>query len=419
MNPENEPSFIDRMPSWVLSNIISGQRVLVLAGLLVVALNLRPAITSVSPVIGQIRMDLGLSSAAVSLLITLPMVCMGVCALTTDTIARWLGRERTVFWGVVLVGVATTARFFSSYVAVLFATAVLVGIGIALIQALLPALVEKYFPDRVALVTGLYTTSLLGGAAIAAGATAPLANVFGSWQAPLAFWGLLAIVAAIVWRLVVRGEPSTMIDGLDGDESNEETVTLSALPWRSWWGWILALFYGGASFLYFAMITWLAPLYQSLGWSEELSGALLTVFTVAEIGGTLGVIILSDRYPDRRPALVVTLLGCVVGYGAIALVPLTHPWLWVVVSGIGQGGLFNLALVLPVDYAPTPNATGQVSSMVFGVGYLLASIGPVVVGWLHDFLGGYEVSFLVLGGISIVMLGASLRFRPGDEIKNI
>lgn len=246
-----------------------------------------------------------------------------------------------------------------------------------------------------------------------------MANVFGSWQVPLAFWGLLAIIAAIVWRLVVRSEQSTMTGGLDGDESNEETVTLGALPWRSRWGWILAFFYGGASFLYFAMITWLAPLYQSLGWSEELAGALLTVFTIAEIGGTLGVIILSDRYRDRRPAFVVTLLGCVVGYGAIALVPLTHPWLWVIVTGIGQGGLFNLALVLPIDYAPTPDSTGQVSSMVLGVGYLLASVGPVVVGWLHDFLGGYKVSFLTLVGTSVIMLGVSLRFRPGDEIRNI
>lgn len=419
MNPENEPSFLDRLPSWSLPDIISGQRVLVLAGLLLVALNLRPAITSVSPVIGQIRTDLGLSSALVSLLVTLPTVCMGVFALTADPIARWLGRERTVFWCVVLVGVATAARFFGSYIAVLLATAVLVGVGIALIQALLPALVEKYFPDRIALVTGLYTTSLLGGAAIAAGATAPLANVFGSWQAPLAFWGLLAIVTAIVWRPVARGEQPRTTGGFDPDESSETTVTLSTLPWRSWWAWILALFYGGASFLYFTTLTWIPPLYQSLGWSEELSGTLLTVFTVAEIGGTLGVIILSDRYPDRRPALVVTLLGCVVGYGAIALVPLTHPWLWMVVAGIGQGGLFNLALVLPVDYAPSPSATGKVSSMVLGIGYLLASLGPVVIGKLHDLLGGYETSFLMLVGISVVMLVVSLRFRPSDEIRNI
>ncbi len=331
MKSQNEASLIDRISSWALPNLILGRRALVLAGLLLVALNLRLAITSISPVIGQIRTDLGLSSAAVSLLVTLPTVCMGIFALTADPIARWLGQERTVFWGVVLVGLATAARLLGSYTAVLFTTAILVGVGIALIQALLPALVKKYFPDRVALVTGLYTTSLLGGAAIAAGATAPLANVFGSWQGPLAFWAVLAIVAAVVWRPVARSEHSGTTSGRDRDEPREEKVTLRTLSWRNWWVWVLALFYSGVAFLYFSTLTWLAPLYQSLGWSEELSGALLTIFTVAEIGGTLGVVILSDRSPDRRPALVVTLLACGVGYGAIALVPLTHP------LGLGGG----------------------------------------------------------------------------------
>lgn len=135
-----------------------GRRLYVLAALLLVALTLRPAIVSISPVLEQIRADLGLSYAAVSLLITLPTVCMGVFALTAAPLAQWLGHERTVFWAVVLVGLATVIRLAGGSVAVLFTTAILVGIGIAFIQALFSALVEKYFPSRVALVTGLYTT---------------------------------------------------------------------------------------------------------------------------------------------------------------------------------------------------------------------------------------------------------------------
>lgn len=418
MSSQNGSSIRRRLTDWELpTGVVTGRRALVLAGLLLIALNLRPAIASISPVLEQIRTDLGLSYVTVSLLITLPTICMGIFALTAAPIARRIGQERTVFWAVVLIGLATVARIAGSYVTVLFATTILVGVGIALIQALLPTLVEKYFPSRVALVTGLYTASLISGAAIAAGATAPLERVFGSWPAALASWGVLGVVAAVVWGPVVRGRRPATTDESDREETVEGKVNATQLPWRSRWAWVLALFYGGSAFLYFATLTWLAPFYQTLGWSEELSGFLLTVFTVAEIGGTLGVALLTDRSPDRRPALALTLGACALGFGAVAVIPLVSPWIWVVVAGVGIGGLFDLTLVLPIDYAPTPEATGRVSSMVISIGYLLSALGPVVIGGLRDLSGGYRVPFLVLVGICIMMFVVSLRFRPEDAIK--
>jgi CP family cyanate transporter-like MFS transporter len=406
--------------NWIFSaKLMSGRRALVLAGLLLIALNLRPAIASISPLLEQIRVDLRLSYAMVSLLTTLPTICMGLFAFIAAPIAQRVGQERIVFWAVVLIGLATIARFAGGNIVVLFATTILVGVGIAIIQALLPSLVKKYFENRAALVTGLYTVCLIGGATIAAGVTVPLENILGTWTAALAVWGVLAVVAVVVWGPVAWGKRPPTIDGSNREELVTERVTVTQLPWRSWWAWILALFLGGSSFLYFATLTWLAPFYQSLGWSTELSGILLTVFTIGEIGGTLSVTAFTDRFPDRRPAFALTLGACILGFGAMALVPLAYPWIWAIVAGGGIGGLFDLTLVLPIDYAPTAEGTSRLSSMVIGVGYLLSALGPLVVGILRGLIGGYEISFFVFIGICVVMLIVSLRFRPGDTIQNV
>lgn len=409
-----------RVSNWTLpTQLVSGRRALVLAGLLLIALNLRPAIASISPVLAQIRADLGLSYATVSLLTALPTVCMGIFAFIAAPIAQRLGQERTVFWAVVLIGVATFARFAGGDIVVLFATVIIVGAGIALIQALLPALVEKYFPSRAGLVTGLYTVCLIGGATIAAGATVPLKNSLGTWTAALAVWGVLAVVAAVVWGSVAWGKRPPTTGGSNREESVKERVTVTQLPWRSRWAWILALYLGGSSFLYFATLTWVAPLYQSLGWSGKLSGILLTVFTIGEIVGTLGATVFTDRFTDRRPVLVLTLGACIIGFGGMAVIPLAYPWVWVIVAGSGIGGLFDLTLVFPIDYAPTSEATGRLSSMVIGVGYSLSALGPIVVGGLRGLTGGYKIPFFVLIGICVVMLVISPLFRPGKTIQNM
>ncbi|WP_082838026.1 CynX/NimT family MFS transporter [Haladaptatus sp. R4] len=411
----------DSDSAWVFSSISLDQvntkrHIFVLLGLLVVALNLRPAIASVSPVLEQIRIDLGLSYGTVSLLTTLPTICMGVFALTAAPIAQRLGQEQTVLYAVILIGFATAVRFAGTHVSVLFATAIVVGIGIALIQALLPALVDRYFTDRADLVTSLYTASLIGGAAIAAAATVPIERMLGSWSAALGSWSVLAVFGAIFWGIVIRGQSTTANrSGADGTVEGEAAAT--QLPWRSRWAWILSVFYGGSAFLYFATLTWLAPFYQSLGWSEELSGFLLTVFTVAEIAGTLGVALLTSLSSDRRPALVLTLVACIIGFGAMAWIPLASPWIWATIAGAGIGGLFDLTLLLPIDYAPTPETTGKLSSMVVGIGYLLSALGPVVIGRLRSASDGYVVPFLLLVGICVIMLIVSLWFQPENTIK--
>ncbi len=352
-----------------------GRRALVLAGLVLAALNFRPAFASVSPVLETVRQDLGLSRAAASLLTTIPVLCMGVFAFGAARIGDRVGLERGVLWTIVLIGIATAGRLAGDAAVVLFVTTVLVGIGIAVGQALLPAVVKRYFPDRAALVTGLYTVGFNAGAAVAAGATVALESAFGgSWPAALAFWALLALPAAAVWSLAARGSPGGARQG---------GVTHSSLPWGSPLAWLLGLFFAATSCLYWSVLTWLAPLYQDEGLSKGEAGFLLTLFTFVQIFAALVVPVLADRSRDRRPWLALVLVMNVAGLAAIAAVPLATPWGFTALIGFGIGGLFPLVLTLPLDYSPNPDAANRLTAMMLGIGYLISALGPLAIGALR------------------------------------
>jgi CP family cyanate transporter-like MFS transporter len=167
--------------------------------------------------------------------------------------------------------------------------------------------------------------------------------------------------------------------------------------------------------LFFSSLTWIAPLYVDQGLGEGRAGLLLAVFALVRVPSAFVFPALADRSGDRRPWLALTLILATFGFCAMGIVPLATPWAplaWVVVLGLGVGGLFPLALTLPLDYSADADEAGRLTAMTFFVGYIVAAVGPVAVGALRDATGGYAVPFVALAALSVVMLAASLRFRP-------
>jgi CP family cyanate transporter-like MFS transporter len=379
-----------------------------LVGLLLVALNLRPAISSVPPLLETIRQDLGLGRAFLGLLTTIPVLCMSALALIAPKISGRIGAERAVLWSVVLIGAAVAGRLAARQASVLFVTTLVAGVGIAVAQSLLPAVVKGWFPDRAALVTGLYTVGITGGLALAALATVPIERLLGgSWPGALAVWSLLAVVAAVSWSpLTSRARSAPRREG-----AHER----ARLPWRSGQAWSVALFFGAESCLFFSSLTWIAPLYVDQGLDKGAAGLLLAVFALIRVPSAFVFPALADRSGDRRPWLALTLILTTLGFCAMGIVPLATPWAplaWVVVLGLGIGGLFPLALTLPLDYSADAEEAGRLTAMAFFVGYIVAAVGPVAVGALRDATGGYAIPFGALATISVIMLAASPRFRP-------
>jgi MFS transporter, CP family, cyanate transporter len=395
-----------------------GGGALVLA-LILVALNLRPAIASVPPVLPDIQRDLGLSGTAAGALTALPVVCLGLFAPVAARLAARFGVDRVVAWALVVLGAGTLARAVGG-AAGLFAATFLAGIGLAVGGALLPGIVKAHFAaDRAATVTGLYTTGLAGGALLAAALTVPLRNLFGgSWAPALAVWALPAVAALAVWRRVAA--PPATPDPPAGDAGPPAGPAPppagGGLPWRSGLAWRVTLYTGLQSLLFYASLTWLSPLFQAHGWSAERAGALLAVFSLTQLVATLGLPVLADRTGDRRPWIALAVSACTAGLLALAVAPLAAPWLVAAVIGFGTGGQFAMALTLLVDAAADPAASRRLSGMAFLVGYLLAAVGPAAVGGLYDATGGFTAAFLALTAVGVVTLALGVSVRRGAVV---
>lgn len=377
-------------------------------GLFLVALNLRPALTSVSAVLGTIQQDLGLSGAVSGLLTTIPVLCMGVFALSGAWITERIGAERGVLWSVILIGIATAGRLAGEELVILFTATFFVGIGIAVAQSQLPTIVKGHFSQRVALVTGLYTLGINAGAALAAEATALLKGLLdGFWPGALASWSILAVVAVAFWLpLVSRTRAS---------EGTDAVSVSTSLPWRSHRAWLVSLFFGAQSCIYYSCLMWLAPLYADHGLGEGQAATLLTVFTLVQLPASVFIPTLADRSEDRRPWLALTLAFNIFGLATVALIPLAAPWAWAVALGIGTGGLFPLALTLPVDNATDAGEASQLTAMAFFVGYILSALGPLVTGVLHDVTGDYLVPFIALAMLGMATLAVSFWLHPSSR----
>lgn len=370
------------------------------AGLFLAALNLRPAVASISPLLEVIRADVHLSRTSAGLLATIPTVCIGVGAFLVPPLGARLGAERALAYAMAVIGIATVARLWSGHATILFASTLLVGVGIAAAQTILPVLVRTHFADHPMMITSLYSLGITLGAGIPAAASAPLRDAIGSWEAALAFWALFAIAAmAVLVPIARRSRPAA-------------GGALVVPPWRERRAWEIALFFGGASGLYFVILAWLAPVYEDHGWSPTKAGLLLTLLTVAQAVGTLLLTWRARRVHDRRPLLIAALAVLAAGMAAVAVTPYSAPVVWALLLGLGNGIVFPLMLVLPVDYAPDAAMAARLAGMGFGVGYLLASIGPVLAGALRDLTGTYAAPFAAYAGICLVLMLLARRFSP-------
>jgi MFS transporter, CP family, cyanate transporter len=394
--PSTRPPVAAAPPGW-------GVLVVVVA----VALNLRPAIAAVPPVLDAIQRDLGLSATAAGLLTALPVVCMGAFAPAGAALARRVGPEAAVALALTLVAAGTLVRGLGPSAVALYGGTLVSGIGIGLGGVLLPRVVKAWFSNRPGAVTGLYTAGLVTGAMLASAATVPLMNALGvGWPAAIAAWGLPAAAALAAWVPVTR-RLRTAVEPAPGPVR---------LPWRSGVAWRVTLYMGSQSLLYYAALTWLSPLYLAEGWTADRAGLLLGLFSLTQIFSALAVPALADRTGDHRPWIALCVGAATVMLAAIGLAPTAAPWVWAAVLGLGVGGMFALALTLLVKLASSPAGAARLSGMALLVGYLLAATGPVLAGALYDAAGSYRAPFLALAGIGVATLAVGVSVRPSARV---
>lgn len=377
------------------------QRWLLLAGIALVALNLRPGIASVGPLVADIRAETGLSNAALGFITTLPLLSFGCLSIVAVGVGRRIGMDRAVGLAVVLIGLGTVLRG-AMPTAALYAGTALLGVGVALGNVLLPALAKRHFAHRTGLITSLYSTIIGLGATAAAGLSVPIAAQIG-WRGALAVWVVPAVVALLVWLPQLRAAPA-------GPEATSR-VPFAALG-RSRLAWQVALFMGLQSLTYYVLVAWLPDLLQSRGVSEATAGGLLALSQALGMVGSALVPVWAGAARDQRPIIWVLVLLEAVGLLGLALSGPPLAWLWVSLVGLVLGGTFGLSLTLLVLRSGNAETTARLSGMAQSVGYLIAATGPPVFGWLHDVTNGWRVP---LGFLMVVLLGKLVSGLPAGR----
>ncbi|VVO88774.1 putative transporter YycB [Pseudomonas fluorescens] len=379
-----------------------------MVSIMLVALNLRPSMAAVGPLLSAIRGDIPLSFSLASLLTMLPVMAMGMAMFVGLSVSQWLGEQRTVQVSLLIIGLATVSRLFLDSAAELILSAVLAGVGIALIQALMPALIKSRFSDNVSVCMGLYVTSIMGGAALAASFAPLVMTRTGSWRTGLAVWAILALVALLFWF----GQRSAMPARPAQVQRNGSFFTHSR-------AWLLAIFFGLGTASYTCVLAWLAPYYVEKGWSEQNAGLLLGFLTAMEVLSGLLTPAIANRSRDRRLVLVVLLVLIMAGFCGLIVCPRHLSLLWPCLLGLGIGGLFPMSLIVSLDHLDNPQRAGGLTAFVQGIGYLIAGLSPLMAGMIRDQLGSFEWAWWSLTGVMALMMLMVLRFNPRHYARHI
>lgn len=360
--------------------------------LVLIALNLRSLFSSFSALLPEIISATNISALTAGLLTTLPVFCLGFFAPLAPRFGERIGMERTLLLAVLLLATGLLLRG-AGPVIWMFAGTMLAGACIATCNVLLPAVVKRDFSDKAALLTGFYTMALSGGAAIAAAFTLPAYQALdNSWRLALAIWALPALIVGVLWGALTwrlkhkRTAGRGRITGL----------------WRDKIAWQLTFFMGLQSSLAFTVFGWLSPILRERGLDGITAGAVVSVSIGMQLIACLVVPTIAVRSRSQSVLNVVLIAFATIAMLAMLFMPLWSVWYWAVLQGIGLGGLIAAAMTEIVLRSPSPRVASHLSGMVQFVGYMIASVVPLLIGIIHDLTGTYTASAMLFVVIGIV-----------------
>ncbi|OME72234.1 transporter [Paenibacillus odorifer] len=371
--------------------------ILLISGIVLVAFNLRPAITSVGPLVGIIQEDVGLAHWSAGLLMSIPLISFAVMSSLVPRIAARLSNEKTLLLGLVILLVGICIRSISMTLFIFVGT-LLIGVGIAIGNVLLPVVVKEKFPQKFGLMTSIYSTSMGLLASLASGISIPLAHGLKlGWDGALIVWGIPTIIAIVVWILLTRLNPAK--------DNAVKSVRISAKQiWRSPLAWKIALFMGFQSSLFYITMSWLPEILYNYGISRGTAGWLLSFTQIVGVPVSFLVPILAGRL--RSQVWIAFALGMcsIVGYGGLSMGS-SYPImiLSIILIGIALGGNFPLALSYIGIRARNGNQAAELSGMAQSTGYMLAAIGPILIGYLYDMTQVWTIPLITLIVISGVV----------------
>ncbi|WP_174243243.1 CynX/NimT family MFS transporter [Beijerinckia sp. L45] len=373
-----------------------------ITAIVLVAIDLRPGIVSIGPVLPAIREHFALTHSVAALMTTIPDFLMGLLALPTPSLARRFGRDRVVIAALSLLLVSMAARAFAPNALILLLATAGVGAGIAIAGTLIAGFIKASFPTKAALLMGIYAMALSTGSTASAALTGPVAaGAFGGWREAIGMWALLGVIAIPAWLVVARG----------AHRAPSLPAAKVALPVRNGTAWRVALYFAFDNFLFYAFVSWTASIYREAGFSTSKAGLVLATFTAAFTVATFAFGWRS-KSEDRRFWLLLCGLLTTAGIVSLALAPMAAPFVSVSVAALGLGGGFSLGMTLPLDNTDSVESANTWTAFVLTVGYLIAAFGPLSVGALRDASSSFGSSLWLMCAVSAGMVALAPFLQP-------
>ncbi|MQT01626.1 MFS transporter [Streptomyces jumonjinensis] len=386
-------------PAWLIP--------LVMAGIVLAALNLRPAITSLGALLEEVRTGLGMSGSVAGLLTSVPPLCFAVFGLAAPRLARRFGPGAVLCAGMAAITAGLAIRPFAGGTAGFLAASALALMGIALSNVLMPVIVKRYFPDRVGTMTGLYSMALAIGTSAAAAVTVPLTEVLGgSWQTGLGVWALLAAVAVLPWLGLVRDRgaiPPAAARPATGSGTDRSAPGITRSPTA----WALACFFGLQATGAYITMGWMPQIFRDAGVPAQEAGVLLAVTMVMGVPLAFVIPRLATRLTHQGPIVVALGLCGLTGYTGLLLAPAAGAWAWALLLGVSNCA-FPLALTMIGLRSRTGTGVVRLSAFAQSTGYLISIPGPLLVGVLYQHSGGWDLPIALMAGLLVPQIAAGL-----------
>ncbi|OWA34950.1 MFS transporter [Saccharibacillus sp. O16] len=379
-----------------------------LAGILLVAANLRTHITSLSPIIDKIREALSLSGTMAGFLTTLPLLAFAILSPFISKWARQYGAERLIFVSLVLIVIGSLFRPFGGIVSLMAGT-FLIGLAVAVFNVLLPSIIKQEFPQRIGVMTGLYSIMMGIFASTAAAISVPVSNTSLGWRGALLIWTILSVIGLLVWLPQLRRNTRAVVS------STPDTPKRSI--WRSPLAWFITVNMGMQSSIYYIMVAWLPNMMHAQNLDPVVAGYMLSLFQMLMIPINFIAPIVAAKMKDQRSLIIMTTICYVLGIFGFLLANGSLPIIILAIVFFSLSGGFSFSLIMMFFSLRTQSAAeaADISGMAQSVGYLLAGCGPLLYGALHDATGGWNVPYYVMFGIVAVYLLTGLGAGRGGR----
>jgi len=376
-----------------------GDRLPLLAGILLASLVLRPQVVGVGPLLPDIREALGVSFATAGLLVTIPVLCMGAFAPLGPFLAGRFGALRSVTAAIGLIAVGGLVRVAMPDAAGVLAVTFAIGAGMGIGNTLMVVAVKERFGDRPILLTGIYTTGIQLGAAAAAVLAVPLAVAFASWRYALLGFALAALASLAGWVAATRRVPNS-----------RPATALPRFPLRSGTAWLLVALFGLLGVIYYGIAAWLPAAYADQGFSLAETGWLAALYNIGTVPASLGYGLVGARIP-RRLGLAAGGLAMAAATALLVVAP-EGAQAWMLLAGVANGAMFTMTMSLPLDAAERPVDVGAIAAMMLFCGYLLTAAAPALLGGVRDLTGDFDLVLAVFPAAAVLFAVVGLPLTP-------